>query len=113
MGMTRAKRELDIVTFRKPGLESTFSREIFPPKQKTPKKAAEKKPPVEKKLTGAQIVQLSEEYVPGTRLCHRTFGPGTLVSRSGDIVIIAFDSGEVKKLALSTAIRARQLRHSD
>ena len=109
VGMTRAKRELDIVTFRKPGLESTFSREIFPPKAKEPPKAEKRKLPQVKRLTKEQIFRLSETYEPGTRLRHKAFGLGTLVSRSGDIVIIAFDSGEVKKLALSTAIRAKQL----
>ena len=111
VGMTRAKRELNIVTFRKVGMESAFSREIFPPKPKeTPQKPAVKKLPAATQLSREQITQLSGGYVPGTRLDHRTFGPGTLVSRSGDIAIIAFDSGEVKKLALSTALRARQLR---
>ena len=109
VGMTRAKRELDIVTFRKPGLESAFSREIFPHERKEPKAATEKKPLTVKRLSKEQIFQLSGEYHPGIRLCHKAFGPGTLVSRSGDIVIIAFDNGEVKKLALSTALRARQL----
>ena len=113
VGMTRAKRELDIVTFRKPGLESAFSGEVFPPKAKEPPKAEKRKLPQVKRLTKEQIFRLSETYEPGTRLRHKAFGLGTLVSRSGDIVIIAFDSGEVKKLALSTAIRARQLRHSD
>lgn len=109
VGMTRAKRELDIVTFRKPGLESVFSEEVFPPKTKEPQKAEKRTLPEVKRLSKEQIFRLSETYEPGTRLRHKTFGPGTLVSRSGDIVIIAFDNGEVKKLALSTALRARQL----
>ena len=109
VGMTRAKRELDIVTFRKPGLESVFSEEVFPPKTKEPPKPEKRKLPEVKRLTKEQIFRISETYEPGTRLRHKTFGPGTLVSRSGDIVIIAFDNGEVKKLALSTALRARQL----
>ena len=110
VGMTRARRELDIVTFRKPGLESAFSREIFPPKPAEQKKPAGKKPPAAERMTRKQAVQCSEEYVPGTRLSHRTFGAGTLVSRSGDIAIIVFDDGEVRKLVLSTALRAGQLR---
>lgn len=34
VGMTRAKDELEIVTFRKAGLSSSFSQEVFPPKRK-------------------------------------------------------------------------------
>ena len=82
---------------------------MLPPKTKEPPKPEKRKLPEVKRLTKEQIFRLSETYEPGTRLRHKTFGPGTLVSRSGDIVIIAFDNGEVKKLALSTALRARQL----
>ena len=42
-------------------------------------------------------------------MIHKTFGHGTLVNRSGDIAIIALDDGEVKKIAVSTALRSRQL----
>ena len=107
MAMTRARRELDIVTFRKAGLESTFSLEIFPPRER--EKMPEKSAAAENRLTREQISQLSAEYIPGTRVRHRSFGAGMLVSRSGDIAIVAFDSGEVKKLALSTALRAGQI----
>ncbi|WP_294550337.1 ATP-dependent helicase [uncultured Pseudoflavonifractor sp.] len=107
VGMTRARRELDIFTFRKVGLESTFALEIFPPKEK--EKMPAKKIAVRNKLTREQASQLSAEYTPGARVRHRSFGAGTLVSRSGDIAIVAFDSGEVKKLALSTALRAGQI----
>ena len=41
---------------------------------------------------------------------HQVFGPGTLTSRTGDIATAAFDSGAVKKLSVSTALRAGQLR---
>ena len=107
VAMTRARRELGIVTFRKTGLESTFSLEIFPPRER--EKMPAKSAAVENRLTREQISQLSAEYIPGTRVRHRSFGAGMLVSRSGDIAIVAFDSGEVKKLALSTALRAGQI----
>ena len=107
VAMTRARRELDIVTFRKTGLESTFSLEIFPPRER--EKMPAKSAAVENRLTREQISQLSAEYIPGARVRHRRFGAGMLVSRSGDIAIVAFDSGEVKKLALSTALRAGQI----
>lgn len=108
VGMTRAREELAIVTFRKAGLSSTFSREVFPPKRQSVP-AAPKPAPV-KKADEGQIAALSRMYLPGAKLLHKAFGPGTLVSRSGDIAVIAFDSGETKKVALSVALRARQLR---
>ena len=108
VGMTRAREELDIVTFRKVGLTSTFSREIFPPKRQSVP-AAPKPAPV-KKTGQEQIAVQSKAYLPGVKLLHKAFGPGTLVSRSGDIAVIEFDSGESKKVALSVALRAKQLR---
>ena len=109
VGMTRARRELSIFTFRKVGLESLFSREIFPPK--TPKPVPVKKKKLFVKQTSADRVEaLSKDYIPGTRIVHKAFGPGTVVSKTGDIIVVTFDSQEVKKLALSTALRVNQLR---
>ena len=109
VGMTRARRELSIFTFRKVGLESLFSREIFPPK--TPNPVPVKKKKLFVKQTSADRVEaLSKDYIPGTRIVHKAFGPGTVVSKTGDIIVVTFDSQEVKKLALSTALRVNQLR---
>lgn len=111
VGMTRAKRELQIITFRKTGLESTFSQEIFPPKAaaKAHPVAPAPKPLSLPKTDESRIVALARNYIPGTRLVHKAFGPGTLLNRNGDIAIISFDSGDIKKLAVSTALRAKQL----
>ena len=107
VGMTRAKEELAILTFRKAGLTSSFSREIFPPKEET---APTKRNPLEiRRPDAAHVAARSKDYIPGTRLVHKAFGPGVLVNRSGDIAVISFDSGQNKKLALSTALRAGQL----
>lgn len=106
VAMTRARRQLEIITFRKVGLESTFAREILPPRKAAPppKQAASPRPAIPPADdTG---------YLPGLRVVHKTFGPGTLASRSGDVAVITFDSGEVKKLSVSTALRAGQLSRS-
>ena len=113
VAMTRAREELQIVTFRKVGLESTFSREIFP-SEPTASRAKVRPKPVRRGRSDdqgdqARIAALAVGLTPGTRLLHSTFGPGTLVSRTGDIAVIAFDSGEVKKIALSVALRSKQL----
>lgn len=110
VGLTRAKRELSIITFRKVGLESAFAREIFPPAAGEPAQAtAVKKPAVRQEPDAARMAALAKDYIPGIRLMHQAFGPGTLVSRSGDIGVIAFDSGETKKIAVSVALRVGQL----
>lgn len=109
VGMTRAKDELEIVTFRKAGLSSSFSQEVFPSKRKPVPTAPQ--PVLEaKKRDNGQAAALSGACLPGVRLVHKTFGPGQLESRSGDVAVIAFDSGETRKIALSVALRARQLR---
>ena len=110
VGLTRAKRELSIITFRKMGLESAFAREIFPLSTGEPTQStAVKKPAVRQEPDAARIAALAKDYIPGIRLMHQAFGPGTLVSRSGDIGVIAFDSGETKKIAVSVALRVGQL----
>lgn len=111
VGLTRAKRELSIITFRKVGLESVFAREIFPPETR---EAAQPTATVKKSFTrqepdAGRIAALAKDYIPGIRLMHQSFGAGTLVSRSGDIGVIAFDSGETKKIAVSVALRVGQL----
>ena len=106
VGMTRARQELQIVTFRKPGLESRFTQEIFPPKPAAkPAKKSRHLPKADREQLAAQ----AEGYHPGVRLLHKAFGPGTLVSRTGDIAVVSFDSGEVKKIAVTVALRSRQL----
>jgi hypothetical protein len=49
----------------------------------------------------------------GVLVRHKTFGRGLLCSRAGDIALIRFDSGEQKRIALHTAIRAGILRIED
>lgn len=110
VGLTRAKRELGIMTFRKVGLESTFAREIFPLKGDRTQPAAVKKSVVRQEPDAARIAAIAKDYIPGVRLVHKAFGLGTLVSRSGDIGVIAFDSGETKKIAVPVALRVGQLR---
>lgn len=109
VGLTRAKKELSIITFRKVGLGSEFAAEVLPPKKREGVPVRRKPAPV-KQTDGERILALAKDYIPGTRLLHKTFGPGTLVSKTGDIAVVAFDSQEVKKIAISTALKANQLK---
>ena len=56
---------------------------------------------------------MGEALVPGVRVRHRTFGPGVLCARNGDIATVSFDSGADKRLSLSTALRTGQLRREE
>ena len=110
VGMTRAKNRLRVITFQKPGLDSAFARELFPEKEKPARPAPAA--PVSwqpSRFTAREQPVETEEYTAGTRLRHRVFGPGTLASRVGDIALIEFDSGQTKKIALSTALRGHML----
>ena len=109
VGMTRARRELSIFVFRKVGVESLFSQEIFPPKTPNPVPVKKKKSFVTQ-ISVDRVEALSKDYIPGTRIVHKAFGPGTVVSKTGDIIVVTFDSQEIKKIALSTALRVNQLK---
>ena len=109
VGMTRAKRELSVVTFRKADLRSAFARELFPPQKGGKGDASPRERPVVRRRDPGQIAALAKDYTPGTRLRHKAFGPGTLAACTGDIATIVFDSGAVKKVSLSTALRSGQL----
>lgn len=118
VGMTRAKRALTVVTFRKPELPSAFADELFPPASgrdappaAAPMSAASAR--LSGLMDGTQAQRFAAQapvYHPGARVVHRRFGAGTLTSRLGDIAVIDFDSGETKKLAVSVALRGGQLR---
>ena len=56
------------------------------------------------------LAAMGEVLVPGVRVRHRTFGPGVLCDRNGDIATVSFDSGADKRLSMSTALRTGQLR---
>ena len=43
-------------------------------------------------------------------MVHRAFGPGMVVSRSGAVVVIAFDEVGTKKVELTACLRKRLLR---
>ena len=104
VGMTRAKEELLVFRFKKPGLSSTFSQALFPPK---PKPVFHPQPKPGRK-SSAPTPNLAA-YSPGVRVTHRTFGGGKIVSRQGDIATILFDEGTEKRFSLSVALRQRQL----
>ena len=110
VGMTRAKNELSIVRFRKEGLSSLFAEELFPTPREPRPNPAKRPLPMEMGPDRDALAAMGEVLVPGVRVRHRTFGPGVLCDRNGDIATVSFDSGADKRLSMSTALRTGQLR---
>ena len=103
VGMTRAKDELVVFTFQNPRFKSVFSDEVFYiPKQPKGKSQREKGTP-------PKPVGRPEDFVPGTRVRHRSFGVGTVMSQSGDLLEVVFADRSERKLSLTAALRAGAL----
>ena len=109
VGMTRAKRELTMFTFRRIGLNSQFALELFPRKQARSVPAPKPAPIVIHRVDEERLAAVAKEYIPGTRISHKKFGDGILTARTGDIVTISFTDAGVKNLSLSTALRGKLL----
>ena len=102
VGMTRAKRELQVFRFQRPSLQSSFADALFPQRRPEPKpvpKPTAQKPPPED----------PDRFADGVRVRHRQFGSGVIAAKQGDIVTIRFDSGEERRFSLYTALRRSQL----
>ena len=100
VGMTRAKDELMIFTFQNPRFKSAFSDEVFfVPKQAKESGRWERKTPT-------KPVVRPEDFAPGARVRHRSFGVGVVMSQSGDLLEVVFSDRSERKLSLSAAIRA-------
>lgn len=110
VGMTRAKNELNIFTFRQAELSSTFSAFLFPKKVEKP--AAPKRggavsirPP----SADSSLHWAAKDYFPGVRVCHRQFGKGRVIGRNEDILTVSFEQGGNRKLSLSVCLKAGSL----
>lgn len=106
VGMTRARDHLAVFRFKKPGLYSSFAADIFPEPVRQPTVQRVVDPGYTAPGPKADV----DDYRVGTRVFHRLYGPGRLMTRQGDVAAIRFDSGEEKRLSLSTAVKRKQLR---
>lgn len=110
VGMTRAKNELNIFTFRQAELSSAFSAALFPKKEEKP--AAPKgggAPSIRPPSAGSSLHWAAKDYFPGVRVCHRQFGKGQVITRNEDILTVLFEQGESRKLSLSVCLKAGSL----
>ena len=110
VGMTRAKNELDLFTFRQAELSSAFSAFLFPKKAEKPAApkrggAASIRPP----SPDQALHWAARDYFPGVRVCHRQFGKGKIIAKNEDVLTIRFEQGEDRKLSLSVCLKAGSL----
>lgn len=120
VGMTRAKEELYIFTFRQADT-SRFSTEVFGiEEQKITPKKQEKAKDFLRKAYGVEVLQNTmnqndlqakmEDYEEGVLVEHKTYGRGVVVKRQGQVVEILFDKQEeIKRIQLSVAISKKIL----
>lgn len=112
VGVTRARRQLDLLCygtkFGSPGDSgSTFIRQLLGEKEVTPPKKEVKPLSLPKSPSIQQVAGWEKDYIPGTPVIHKAFGRGTLVQRTGSIVLISFERESVgnKKMDLPTCLR--------
>lgn len=109
VGMTRAKNQLNLFTFEDSRLDSRFSDEVFGRKTRSAKHCVNLKPPVSRtspiQAPPKVDMMLDAKFISGAAVTHKSFGPGEIVSRQGDIAVISFQSGKTAKLSLHTALR--------
>ncbi len=112
VGATRARRQLVLLTcdnrFGEPSPPASFVGQFLG----TPEWASQRprtpgKAPAE---PAAAVAAWEKDYLPGTAVVHRAFGPGMVVSRSGAVAVIAFDEVGTKKVELTACLRKRLLR---
>ena len=64
-------------------------------------------------LATEEITHLSDaekDYLPGTAVVHRAFGPGVVESRAGSLAVIDFREAGVRKVDLTACLRKGLLR---
>ena len=113
---TRARHQLDLLTYRgkfgeSGGTRSTFIIQLLG-EERTGGMMLEK----QKKTLAAvptpkteDIAAWEREFQPGTVVKHKRFGKGVLESRAGSIAVIDFGEHGIKKLDLTTCLRSRMI----
>ena len=106
VGVTRAKRQLELLTYEeKFGVPaesgSTFVSQLLgeAPRQEPQAAVPPKGPSTE------QVAWWEKDYLPGTEVTHRKFGRGLLQSKVGNIAVISFREAGVKKVDLTACLK--------
>lgn len=116
VAMTRAKKELSVIRFRKEGLKSTFAQELFPimPQKQAPSKTQRPNSTVVRQTIRLGVRQpmptvdtrvIAKDFIPKARVRHKVFGFGVITAKDGMYVTIRFNDGTEKRFDLNTALR--------
>ncbi|EIT87381.1 UvrD/REP helicase [Fictibacillus macauensis ZFHKF-1] len=108
VGMTRAKKHLELLSYQEQGGESSFVTYVKELTMPAPKKTRlqgkqEKRIIPPRKSYNPNAIKSRNHLVPGTIVHHRTFGQGQIKDLTIDKLIVRFSAG-VKTLAVDTVL---------
>ena len=113
VGATRARKQLTLLTcvnrFGEPSPPATFVEQFLGLPTWSSQKPREESSP-QKEPSPASVAAWEKDYLPGTAVVHRSFGPGVLVNRSGALALIAFEEAGTRKVDLTACLRRRLIR---
>ena len=75
-----------------------------------PRSGAETEAAPRKEPSAAAVAAWEKDYLPGTAVVHRSFGPGVVESRAGSLAVIDFGEAGVRKVELTACLRRRLIR---
>lgn len=107
VGVTRAKKQLEIITYEKEYGKMgkpvpSFIRNLLPPEQRPPAPT-----PASSRQGSSEYRELAEGYPPGTTVEHKSFGSGTIEELEDNIVTINFKSGIRKTFDLKACVQKK------
>ena len=112
VGITRARSQLELITYRnrfgEEGPSFPFVDQLLGedgPERRQPTCSRSGPGPRPLRAQAAVNAVQAEKYQPGVRVCHRRFGPGEIATRDGDLIRVFFDNGGHKKLQLSHCLK--------
>ena len=118
VGMTRAKENLYIFSFDQ-GRTSDFTNIVFDYKQLFASKPTPKakystvnipvNDPSAQAMSDSEYERIKKSMIPGAKVVHQTFGPGTVASQDGNKVDVNFDNGKTRSFQMTIAIQMGML----
>ena len=113
VGTTRARERLTLITcrnrFGEPSPPSTFVEQFLGLPAGSGRRPGEKAG-APREPAAAAVAAWEKDYLPGTAVVHRAFGPGVVESRAGSLAVIDFREAGVRKVDLTACLRKGLLR---
>lgn len=112
VGMTRAKNSLHLICFSDYSLGSRFAEVLFPGQAAQPNfnlrsalpAALPGFTPPPRQPDTARYAAMQKDFLPGTKVRHRSFGTGRITARQDDFATIQFADGAEKRIALPNVL---------